>query len=161
MVSTDPRLAQRLIPHAFALIAGSGAYLSLGLFPETGTTGPAGVVATLALISFPFLGAAMGSLLAGRRNLRPILRPYLLATLWMWGLGLVLGAISAAVEDRGLIPTDTPREGIVALLLFLGITIVFFWPWFIVPAAQIFHTIRTRSETPGTEDQARIDKYES
>lgn len=148
MVSTDPKFVQRLLPHVSALISGAAAYLSLGLFPDREETGFLAVAATFALVGIPVLGAAVGSLIADRRNIRLALRPYVLATLWMWGLSVVLAAVVFAVEDGGLIPTDTPAEGIVASLLYLGITIVFIWPWFIVPTAQIVHTIRTRTDSP-------------
>lgn len=148
VVSNDAKLGQRLLPHVFALISGAAAYLSLRLFPDNGETDLFGVAATFALVAIPVLGAAVGSLIAGRRNIRPVLRPHLRATLWMWGLLVVLAVVLFAVEDGGLTPTNTTAEGTVATLLFLGITIVFFWPWFIVPTAQIVHTIRIRKDTP-------------
>lgn len=66
--SNDAKLGQRLLPHVFALISGAAAYLSLRLFPDNGETDLFGVAATFALVAIPVLGAAVGSLIAGRRN---------------------------------------------------------------------------------------------
>lgn len=164
MVSADLNLVRRVLPHVFALISGVAAYLSLGFLPGREETGPLGVAATFALVGVPVLGAVFGSLIAGRRNFRPVLRPYLLATLWMWGLMVALTAVDFALGGRGRIPNDIPAGGVLAPLLYLGITIVSFWPWFIVPTAQIVHTIRTQTDTSGhasLRDEAHNDRYGS
>lgn len=100
------------------------------------------VFITLGLIAAPLAGAVVGAVVGAVPPFRSALRPYLRATAWMWGLAILVATIAALTSTDGFIPTDTPTEGAVAFLIYGGITLAFLWPWFVVPAAQIVHSLR-------------------
>ena len=146
LIIERPSRWKRTLPHVFALLSGVGAYWIVRLLPE-----PRGfliaVVGTFALIAVPLFGAAFGAVLVDTTILASVLKPYLRATAWMWGLMVIVALVAAVVGDQGLIPTETAAEGTVAFLIYVGVTIALLWPWFVVPAAQIIHSVRRPAES--------------